>query len=67
MSTIKDRGMVTAEYTVGTIGAVFIALILYRLGMLEHGSPWFKTFKAFVERALDLGRLFRSVPGPGWL
>ena len=30
--THDDRGMVTAEYSVGTLGAVMIAAVLYKLG-----------------------------------
>lgn len=52
-----ERGMATAEYTVGTLGAVMIAIVLYRLGMLNHGNPWFDNFREILERALGWRRL----------
>lgn len=47
-----DRGMATAEYTVGTLGAVCIGLVLYKLGALDHGNPWFDSFRDALVRGL---------------
>jgi hypothetical protein len=47
-----DRGMATAEYTVGTLGAVMIATVLYRLGLLDNDNPWMDSFREILERAL---------------
>ncbi|MEO6605581.1 MAG: DUF4244 domain-containing protein [Aeromicrobium sp.] len=64
--TIRDEsGMVTAEYTVGTLGAVCIGLVLYKLGMLDGDNPWLQTFKEILERALSWGRLNDFIPGYG--
>lgn len=52
-----ERGMATAEYTVGTLGAVMIAAVLYRLGMLDHDNPWFDGFHEILQRALGWGTL----------
>lgn len=32
MKTTRERGAATAEYTVGSLGAVFIAWWIYRIG-----------------------------------
>lgn len=48
-----DRGMVTAEYSVGTIGAVLMAAVLYKLGLLGLDGPWFEHLRDVVERALS--------------
>lgn len=47
-----DRGMATAEYTVGTLGAVMIATVLYKLGLLDNDNPWMDSFREILERAL---------------
>ncbi|MEV7398360.1 DUF4244 domain-containing protein [Aeromicrobium sp. NPDC092404] len=68
MSHHDDRGMATAEYTIGTLGAVVIAAALFRLGLLDHGNPWLDSFKEILDRALGWGRLrslFDTVPGIG--
>jgi hypothetical protein len=52
-----DRGMVTAEYTVGTLGAVLIGAVLYRLGLLDNHNPWIETFRDIIERSLRWGAL----------
>ncbi len=65
MSVRNEQGMVTAEYAVGTLGAVCIGLVLYKLGMLDGDSPWFHTFKEIIERALAWRSLFDFVPGYG--
>jgi uncharacterized protein DUF4244 len=55
MSHPRERGMATAEYTVGTLGAVLIVTVLFRLG-IDHG--WFvDELKDIIERALRPGVL----------
>ncbi len=64
----KERGMVTAEYTVGTLGAVMIAVILYRFGLLGQDSPWFDNFRQILQRSLGWGLwrgLFDGMPRYG--
>jgi hypothetical protein len=55
--------MATAEYTVGTLGAVLIAAVLFKLGT-EDG--WFvDELKGIIERALRPGVLIdqlRHIP-----
>lgn len=65
MTTHHDRGTVTAEFTVGTFGAVLIAVVLYKLGMLDHHNPWADAFKRVVERALAWRKLSDFIPGLG--
>lgn len=65
MAVRDEQGMATAEYTVGTLGAVCVGLVLYKLGMLDGDSPWFQTFKEIIERALAWRSLFDFVPGYG--
>ena len=65
MFTHDERGMATAEYAVGTLGAVMIGVVLYRLGMLDHNSPWFESFREVLERSLGWGlwrRLLENTP-----
>lgn len=63
MKNHLERGMATAEYTVGTLGAVIIATVLYKLGMLDSGNPWFESIKEVLSRALAWGRLLDAIPG----
>jgi hypothetical protein len=63
-----DRGMVTAEYSVGTLGAVAIAAVLWKLGLLGLDGPWFEHLRDVIERALSWRRLldgFNGVPRLG--
>lgn len=63
-----DRGMATAEYTIGTLGAVLIAAALFRLGLLDDGNPWLDSFRKILDQALGWGRLhglFDTIPGIG--
>ncbi len=65
MSHHDERGMATAEYTVGTLGAVMIAAVLYRLGVLDNDNPWLESFNQILERALGWGTmrdLFDGMP-----
>jgi hypothetical protein len=60
-----ERGMATAEYTVGTLGAVCIALVLYKFGMLDHDNPWLDNFRDILKRALMWRSLADFIPGLG--
>ena len=60
----RERGMATAEYTVGTLGAVVIAAFLFKLGL--HDSWFFEELKGIIERALDPGRLFDLIKSGPW-
>jgi hypothetical protein len=65
MSHHDERGMATAEYTVGTLGAVMIAAVLYKLGVLDNDNPWMESFRQILERALGWGTmrdLFDGLP-----
>jgi hypothetical protein len=60
-----DRGMATAEYTVGTLGAVVIGGVLYKLGLLDDHNPWMEAFHDVLERSLAWGTwgdLFHHMP-----
>ena len=65
MDSHDERGMATAEYTIGTLGAVMIAMVLYRLGMLHEGNPWFEAVKQALERALAWHSFKDFIPGFG--
>ncbi len=52
----REHGMATAEYTVGTLGAVCIAAFLFKLGLDD--SWFFDELKGIIERALRPGVLF---------
>ena len=65
MSDQRDRGMVTAEYTTGTLGAVMIAAVLYKLGLLGMDGPWFEHLMDVVEEALSWHRLLGTFPRLG--
>ena len=56
MCHLRDQGMATAEYTVGTLGAVCIAAFLFKLGLDD--SWFFDELKGIIERALHPGVLF---------
>jgi len=56
MAARRESGMATAEYTVGTLGAVMIAAFLVKLG-LDHGW-FFDHLRDIIERALRPGLLF---------
>jgi len=57
MSHHDERGMATAEYTVGTLGAVLIGAVLYRFGVLDNDNPWMDSIRDILERSLSWGRL----------
>lgn len=55
----REHGMATAEYTVGTVGAVFCAAVLFKLGA-DHG--WFvDELRDILERALRPGVLIEQM------
>ena len=60
----RERGMATAEYTVGTLGAVLIAAFLFKLGLDD--SWFFEELKKIIERALDPGRLLDLLKDGPW-
>lgn len=61
-----ERGMATAEYTVGTLGAVCVGLVLYKLGVLDHDNPWFDSFREMIQRALGWRSILPDfIPGLG--
>jgi hypothetical protein len=62
MTTLTQRGMATAEYTVGTFGAVLIAAVLYKIGLLDSHNPWIEHFKSVVEHALSWHKLSDFIP-----
>ncbi len=47
--------MATAEYTVGTLGAVMIAAVLYKLGLLDSDNPWMESFRDDPRTGARLG------------
>ena len=59
-----ERGMATAEYTVGTLGAVLIAAVLFKLGLDD--SWFFEELKKIIQRALDPGRFFDLIKDGPW-
>ena len=63
--TKDDRGMATAEYTVGTLGAVCFGLVLYKLGVLDHDNPWVSLMHNVLESALGWRPLGDFIPGRG--
>jgi len=60
----RERGMATAEYTVGTLGAVLFAAFLFKLGLDD--SWFFEELKDIIERALDPGPLFDLIKSGPW-
>ena len=54
-----ERGMATAEYTVGTLGAVLIAAFLFKLSLDD--SWFFEELKSIIERALEPSRLIEHL------
>ena len=59
MHPTHDRGMTTAEYTVGTLGAVMIASLLVRLG--DPDGWFFRHLADIFTRALDPTTLLELV------
>lgn len=63
MTHSRERGMATAEYTTGTLGAVLIAAVLFKLG-LDDG--WFSDqLHDIIRRAFDPSTILehlKSVP-----
>ncbi len=60
----RERGMATAEYTIGTLGAVFIAAFLFKLGLDD--SWFFEELKGVIERALEPNRLIEQLRHTPW-
>jgi len=64
MRHLHERGMATAEYTVGTLGAVVIAAFLFKLGLDD--TWFFEELKGIIERALRPGQLFEHIKDGPW-
>jgi hypothetical protein len=62
MSHHDDRGMATAEYAVGTLGAACFALTLYKFGILDD-NPWLEAFKEILQRAFGWGPMRDAFEG----
>ncbi|MCW2831889.1 MAG: hypothetical protein JWP31_2581 [Aeromicrobium sp.] len=60
-----ERGMATAEYTIGTLGAVSMAIVLYKLGILGVDGPWLDSLWDRVREALSWRQLFDGMPRLG--
>ena len=63
MRPASERGMVTAEYAVGMLGAVLLAAIMFRF--VVEDSWLFDQLRRIIERALRPGlllELLRGVP-----
>lgn len=66
MAKHDDRGMATAEYSVGTLGAVMIAMVLIKFGLLDDNNPWMTAFRDLLDRALGGWGILRGfIPGFG--
>ena len=61
MTKHDDCGMATAEYSVGTLGAVTIALVLLKLGLLDDHNPWMQAFESLIDRALGGWGILRDM------
>lgn len=59
-----EHGMATAEYTIGTLGAVFIAAFLFKLGLED--SWLFDQMRDIIERALRPGLLLDLLDDVPW-
>jgi len=59
MRKSRERGAATAEYTVGTLGAVCIAFWLSRIAIGDPDRSWYAYFiRRFISEAFDLPALF---------
>jgi len=64
MRNTRECGMVTAEYTVGSLGAAFIALWLWRIGAGSGpDNPIGKMIRGIFDHVADLGS---TLGGPDW-
>lgn len=57
MAKHDDRGMATAEYTIGTVAAVMIASVLIKFGLLDNDNPWMDAFRDLLDQALGWSAL----------
>ena len=67
MRHLREHGMATAEYTVGTLGAICLAAFLFKLGL--DGGWFFDELKGIIERSLRPGiliELLHHVPRFGF-
>ncbi|AWB91004.1 DUF4244 domain-containing protein [Aeromicrobium chenweiae] len=65
MAHRDDRGMATAEYTIGTLGAVLMATVLYKMGVLGVDGPWLDGLFDKIEQALSWRNIFKGMPRLG--
>lgn len=65
MTHRDDRGMATAEYTIGTVGAVLIATILYQLALRGPDSFWLEHLFDLIQDALSWRNIFKGMPRLG--
>lgn len=61
MAATKDSGMATAEYATGMVGAVIIAMLLYRLGT---DGTFYDLLRPIFEKVRDSLGIFDL--GRGW-
>lgn len=61
----RQRGMATAEYACGTVGAAVIAMVIYKMGILGIDGPWLDGLMDRVKEALQWRSILRGLPG-GW-
>lgn len=59
MTARTDRGMTTAEYAVGTLGACTFALVLHRLGT---DGTWLDLVREAIRQALEWRNIFGHIP-----
>ena len=67
MTHPRERGMATAEYAVGTLGAVLLAAVMFRFAVED--SWWFDQLRRIIERALRPGTVLeqlRNLPRLGF-
>ncbi|MRK02584.1 DUF4244 domain-containing protein [Aeromicrobium sp. S22] len=65
MTCRDDRGMATAEYAIGTIGAVLMATALFKLASLGVDGPWLDGLLERIREALSWRTIFAGMPRLG--
>ena len=64
MRKFGERGAATAEYTVGTLGAVFIAVWLSRIAIGDPDRSW---FGRFIHRLITDGFQLPGIFSGDWV
>lgn len=54
----RERGMTTAEYSIGTLGTVMIALVLYRLGLVDGDGGIGEIIRNILQKAWSITDVF---------